>query len=266
LKKRPQPEALDEELENKTIRHSVRFREIGQLTQKDVHYTYSFHETDFPRRLHRYCLEYAFRLFADSRSEPLEVYRVFRLVPCIQDKTRMYPYFRRLVSAGTKDALELPTLPFYAIGGAGTHYPRKDEMGNPVYPSNTRLPRRVLGMFHTLGLMSASGQGSNQQNYLELCGYGGKWFDCRDVEGYLREQGVDLDGSSLFPSIHNPRVRRISQSIESQGIREGEQDCQFISGNGSPTILTSTHKCMVNANITKLNALTHFRHQGRKET
>jgi hypothetical protein len=34
--------------------------------------------------------------------------------------------------------------------------------------------------------------------YLELCGFGGQWFDCRDVEGYLREKGVDLDGPGSF--------------------------------------------------------------------
>ncbi|KAF7589550.1 hypothetical protein BBP40_004173 [Aspergillus hancockii] len=195
VKKRPRLDALSEELENKGIRRSVRFQEIGQLTQKDVHYTYSLAVT-----------------------------------PLLSgDKSKMYPYFQRLVSAGTKDALELPTLPFYAIGGAGTHYPRQDGMGNPVYPSNTRLPKRVLGVFQAIGAMTASGQGSNQQNYLELCGYGGEWFDCRDVEGYLREKGVDLDGSCLFPSIHNPRVHRISQSTESQGLSEAEQDFQLVS-------------------------------------
>jgi hypothetical protein len=41
------------------------------------------------------------------------------------------------------------------------------------------------------------------QSNLELCGYGGQWFDCRDVEGYLREKGVDLDGSGMFPIVHS---------------------------------------------------------------
>ncbi|KAE8321583.1 hypothetical protein BDV39DRAFT_197466 [Aspergillus sergii] len=191
-KKRPRHVSFSDEVEDKSNSHTD--------------YTYSFQEKDFCRRLQRYSLEYAFRLFTDARSHPLEVYRVFRLVPCIKDRKQMYPYFRRLVSAGAKDALEIPNLPLYSIGGVGTHYPKKDCLGNPIYPANTRTPKRVLGLFQPLGETSEVNQEPDNQKFLELCGYGGEWFDCRDVEGYLREQGVDLDASSLFPSVHDQRI------------------------------------------------------------
>jgi hypothetical protein len=71
-------------------------------------------------------LQYTFLLFPDSRSNPPDVYRVFRLVPCMQDRTRMFPLLRKLVTAGATDALEISNLPFYSIGGAGTHYPKKN--------------------------------------------------------------------------------------------------------------------------------------------
>ncbi|KAE8366868.1 hypothetical protein BDV27DRAFT_143244 [Aspergillus caelatus] len=206
VKKRPRHVSFSDELEDNSNGRSTRIQQIAQLHSKDIHYTYSFHEKVFRRRLQRYSLEYAFRLFTDARSHPLEVYRVFRLVPCIQDKTQMYPYFRKLVSAGAKEALEIPNLPLYSIGGVGTHYPRRDSLGNPIYPANMRTPKRVLGLFQPLGGMGEIGQEPDHQKFLELCGYGGEWFDSRDVEGYLREQGVNLDTSSLFPS-----------STESQG-------------------------------------------------
>ncbi|KAJ5104967.1 hypothetical protein NUU61_002314 [Penicillium alfredii] len=44
---------------------------------------------------------------------------------------------------------------------------------------------------------------SQLHKHLEICGFGGQWFDCRDVEGYLRERGVDIDGSALFPAVHS---------------------------------------------------------------
>ncbi|KAB8266852.1 hypothetical protein BDV30DRAFT_232120 [Aspergillus minisclerotigenes] len=150
----------------------------------DTHYTYSYQEKFFCRRLQRYSLEYAFRLFTDARSHPLEVYRVFRLVPCIQDRKQMYPYFRKLVSAGVRDALEIPNLPLYSIGGVGTHYPKKDCLGNPIYPANTRTPKRVLGLFQPLGGMGEVDQEPDHRKLLELCGYGG---ECRmlDIEQFL---------------------------------------------------------------------------------
>ncbi|KAE8407381.1 hypothetical protein BDV37DRAFT_279915 [Aspergillus pseudonomiae] len=223
VKKRSRHVSFSDELEDKSHSRSTRIQHIARLHSKDTHYTYSFQEKDFCRRLQRYSLEYAFRLFTDARSHPLEVYRVFRLVPCIQDRTQMYPYFRKLVSAGAKDALEIPNLPLYSIGGVGTHYPRKDPLGNPIYPTNTRTPKRVLGLFQPLGGMGEVGQQPDHQKFLEVCGYGGEWFDCRDVEGFLREQGVDLDASSLFPSVHDQRSSQISQSTETHG-QAGDMD------------------------------------------
>lgn len=165
--------------------------------------TYSFHETTFSRRLHRYSLEYAYRLFIDSRSDPIVTYRIFRLVPCMRDKSKMLPYFRKLVRAGVEDALEIPSLPFYCIGGAGAHYPHKDHYGRLTYPSNMRLPRRILGILPE-AITSCETGSLDPQNHLKLFGFDGEWFDCQDVQGYLEENGVILDQSSLFAEIHMP--------------------------------------------------------------
>lgn len=181
--------------------HPQATQDIERPFGTGIRYTYCFQETIFSRRLHRYCLEHAFRLFSDPRSDPTAIYRVFRLVPCIRDKAKMYPFFRRLVSGGVEDPLELSTLPFYCIGGAGTHYPINDDLGNPVYPSNMRLPRRVLGLLPMAEIINEAGPAQDSQRHLEIFGLGGQWFDCRDVEGYLRDQGVNLEGSSLFAEV-----------------------------------------------------------------
>ncbi|GAD95384.1 conserved hypothetical protein [Paecilomyces variotii No. 5] len=168
-------------------------------------YTNCFREPTFSRRLHRYCLEYAFLLFIDPRSSPPTVYRVFRLVPCIRAKEKMYPFFKALVHGNVKDRLEVTGLPFYTIGGAGTHYPLKDNLGNPIYPSQMRLPRRILCVLPTGEDMRGHNDVSSE--HLETFGLGGQWFNCTDVEGYLREQGVHFEGSSLFAEVYDTGVR-----------------------------------------------------------
>ncbi|PLB52524.1 hypothetical protein P170DRAFT_378384 [Aspergillus steynii IBT 23096] len=184
-------------------------------------YTSSHHEKTLPRHLHRLSLEHAFHLFNDPRTHPLRIYQVFRLVPCIQDRSKMDPYFRRLVSAGADEALEIPSLPFYGIGGAGAHYPARDGEGRPVYPVNSRMPRRVLGgLFVDRSASEMGGRGGErkreryagqkeEERRLQAYGLGGVWFDCRDVEGYLKEMGVRMDGG-LFPGVmqeESPRDR-----------------------------------------------------------
>lgn len=162
------------------------------------YYTYAFQEVRFARQLQRYCLEYAYRLFAEDRSDPSEVYRVFRLVPCVRDPGKTKPRFQQLLMGGRMDPLEVPGLPFYSIGGAGTHFPDVDIEGNAIYPANSRMPRRVLGLLPWPEL-------GNKTNgdHLEVYGLGGDWFDSRDVEGYLRLHGVDIN-ESLFPTLRMP--------------------------------------------------------------
>ncbi|CAP81015.1 Pc12g13880 [Penicillium rubens Wisconsin 54-1255] len=215
---------------NETNSGHQAFAERSSTCITNVPDSYSFLESSFTRRLKRSSLEHAFRIFSDMRSDPLEVFRIFRLVPCFRDRVKMYPYFRDLVTSERGSSLEIPTLPFYCIGGAGTHYATKDEKGNPIYPSKMRHPRRILG---TLPMSWSPGDPNSvyqAQSHLELCGFGGQWFDCRDVEGYLREKGVDLDGPGSFPTVHNLALSPSQSYIES-----GLLDTQCISFSETPT-------------------------------
>lgn len=194
-------------------------------------YTYCFQEAKFSRRLQRYCLEYAFRLFNDPRSHPNRIYQVFRLVPCIQNKAKMYPYFKRLVMTGSGESLEIQALPFYCIGGAGTHYPVLDDMGNPIYPPKMRLPKRLLGVLPVVTSASDVGANWDTDRLLEVCGFGGQWFDCRDVEGYLSACGVYLEESSLFPRVEG-FLERERQSV-SADILQPEQAATSSGGDSN---------------------------------
>ncbi|KAL4882996.1 hypothetical protein BJY04DRAFT_206630 [Aspergillus karnatakaensis] len=148
-------------------------------------HTYSHLESRLSRRIQRHALERAYQTFTSPHSHPHEVYRMFRLVPCIKDPSQMLPRLQQLLSGGSSDPLEVAGLPFYTLGGAGTHYPNHDDAGEPVYPEHMRKPGRILGI-----LPASTGGERDRQELLQIWGMNGEWFDCRDVEGYLREQGV----------------------------------------------------------------------------
>ena len=155
--------------------------------------SYSFLEATFARRLHRRSLEFAYHLFDDPRADPQLVYRMFRLVGCFRDREKMRPFFQRLVRSGPGQRLEIFGMPFYCIGGAGTHYPKTGEMGNPEVPLNLRLPKRILGRTPD---GSAAFEGEAYAECLSRMGYGGVWLDSYEVECYLNERG-------LFPRPHS---------------------------------------------------------------
>ncbi|OOG00298.1 hypothetical protein ASPCADRAFT_125349 [Aspergillus carbonarius ITEM 5010] len=186
-----------------THNHVNLHQPVCQTIRAHAPHSYSYLESSFTRRLKRSSLEHAFRVFTDPHSNPLEVFRIFRLVPCFRDRVKMYPYFEKLVTSSLGDSLEISALPFYSVGGAGTHYPALDEAGKPIYPPGAKIPRRILGILPMSGAYEDPPfvDHSQSQRHLELCGFGGEWFDCRDVEGYLRARGVDLDGSGVIPVV-----------------------------------------------------------------
>ncbi|KAL2824564.1 hypothetical protein BJY01DRAFT_256451, partial [Aspergillus pseudoustus] len=168
----------------------------GDQIERPLHgstqYTYSFAEHNLLRVLQRYCLEYSYRVFSDPGADPRDFYRVFRLVPCVKYREKMGKYLLCLVRSGSRQRLDIPALPFYCIGGAGTHYPRVDEGGKRVYHEKMRLPRRILATFASL--VDADVAVIDRQRLLELAGLDGTWLDVNDVVGYLEEKGV-LGGS-----------------------------------------------------------------------
>ncbi|KAF7590368.1 hypothetical protein BBP40_002920 [Aspergillus hancockii] len=202
-------------------------------------FTYSFNESTFARRLHRHCIEYAYQLFTDSRTDPQDIYRVFRLVTCIRQEDKMARYLASLVRAGPKEALEPSKVPFYCIGGAGTHYPHMQPDGKPMYPENMRLPGRVLGSMP--GSMPGSTQGvegksaDKRQELLKLYGLDGTWLDCRDVQGYLEEKGFCLDGSPcLFATPASADKENIGTTAPNQP--EGmSMDLEYENGSKPPS-------------------------------
>ncbi|KJK67429.1 hypothetical protein P875_00117200 [Aspergillus parasiticus SU-1] len=182
-------------------------RDIERPLNGSAAFTYSYNESTFARRLHRYCIEYAYQLFTDPRTDPQDIYRVFRLVSCVRQEDKMARCLSSLLSTGPKEPLERPKVPFYCIGGAGTHYPQMQPDGKPLYPENMRLPGRVLGSIPgSAQEMDNKSSSEKRQELLKLYGLDGTWLDCRDVQGYLEEKGFCLDGAPCIfatPTLEN---------------------------------------------------------------
>lgn len=193
---------------------------LNRLFPSTTIYTYSYQESDLSRRLQRFCLEHIYRWLTDSYSDPSLMSRVFGLFPCIQDMPGVRRGFRRTLQTEIGGSLEFNKIPFYKLGGAGTHYPRIGADGQPVYPENLRRPgkilRRMARILRRGGIqdwdedwsgdaepdlqdeIGSKERTMSDEDRLRSLDLGGEWFDCHDVQGYLEYHGVVLDGSSLW--------------------------------------------------------------------
>jgi hypothetical protein len=180
---------------------------IQKPLKASVPYTYSFQETTFARRLHRLCLERAFRVLTNPDIDPEYIKRAFRFTFTFSNRRRMLARFQELLKRKAGESLENWNVPFFHIGGAGTHFPRLDAQGRPIYPPNIFSPARAFGPL-ALPTAETPRDEATIEQMLESIGFGGVWFDSHDVEGYLRTKGMHLDGQSSFVEIDPLAIER----------------------------------------------------------
>ncbi|EXJ61814.1 hypothetical protein A1O7_02244 [Cladophialophora yegresii CBS 114405] len=173
-------------------------------------YTYSFQETTFARRLHRMCLERAFRTLTSPNIDPAYIKRVFRFTFCFSNRRRMLQRFQEMLKRRAGESLENWNVPFFHIGGAGTHFPRRDDDGNPIFPPNMVSPAKAFGPQPYVEAETPRLEASMQE-MLDNIGFGGVWFDSHDVEEYLKTKGLYLTGQSSFVEV-DPAVLSLVRS------------------------------------------------------
>ena len=192
------------------------------------YYTYSFQETSFARRLQRMTLERGFRNLTSPNVDAAYVGRAFRFTFCFSNRRRMLQRFSELLKRKAGESLENWNVPFFHIGGAGTHFPRRDAEGNAVYPPNMLPPEKAFNANYgpRAWVEVETPRRGTPQEILESIGFGGQWFDSHDVEEYLKTKGVFLDGTSSFIEI-DPSIIRMTIPSLTQGTSSTE--------NSSPT-------------------------------
>jgi len=193
-------------------------RPLKNPGQHQGSYTYSFQETTFARRLHRMCLERAFRSLTDPATDPALLHRAFRFSFCFSNRKRMLQRFQDILKRKAGESLENWNVPFLRVGGAGMHFPRRDENGNPIYPPNMVSPARIFGPRPWIEVETPRWEATTEE-MLEAIGFNGEWFDSHDVEEYLKTKGIYLDGSSSFVEIDASVVTSALASTPSHSSR-----------------------------------------------
>lgn len=175
-------------------------RPLKAPNQPQGSYTYSFQETSFARRLHRMTLERGFRNLTNPSIDPNYIKRAFRFTFCFSNRKRIIARFQEMLKRRAGESLENWAVPFFNIGGAGTHFPRQDEEGNNIYPPNMFSAAKAFGP-QLWAQPETPRTEATTQEMLEAIGFGGEWFDSHDVEEYLKTKGIFLDGHSSFVEV-----------------------------------------------------------------
>jgi hypothetical protein len=176
--------------------------QLPSLTSKSITplFTYSYDETTFARRLTRATLESGFQILSSANVRPAALNYVFRLSLPYVSLDQLRARFKMMLSRSIHEDLEFWETPFIHLGGAGTHYPRKDANGNFVAKKNTWIIRPFGPVEKKMVCLENVTDGSCKTlEDIDLRGLEGEWFDAWDVQGYLEEEwGCRLDPQSSF--------------------------------------------------------------------
>ncbi|KAI1668174.1 bZIP transcription factor [Pyrenophora tritici-repentis] len=150
--------------------------------------TYSFEERTFARRLSRTALEAGFHLLSNAKSVTPIINHIFKFSLPYMTLDQIRERFRRTILRTIDEDLDWWDSPFLHVGGAGTHYPRRDPAGNIVPIKNAWTVRQIGPLEMKVALMEHTEDGRSEElNGVDLRGYEGEWFDTHDVQGYLED-------------------------------------------------------------------------------
>ncbi|KAH8433388.1 bZIP transcription factor [Aspergillus melleus] len=137
----------------------------------------------FMERLHMACLYQAYLVLANPAVSMDRLRRPFRLLFTVMDRTRMVSFFQAALHAkvGQSRLDEWREVPFFFLGGAGSHYPRSSPKKSALelYPLRYNRWETVQDPLSRVP--------PEFQEELD-----GDWFDIQDLEGFLREKNVQL--------------------------------------------------------------------------
>ncbi|KAH7079980.1 hypothetical protein BKA63DRAFT_232196 [Paraphoma chrysanthemicola] len=162
----------------------------NSLTNKTISpiFTYSHDETTFARRLTRAALESGFHLLSTANARPSALNYVFKLSLPYLSLEEHRSRFKSMLSRSVNEDLDFWETPFIHLGGAGTHYPRKDASGNPLARKNLWTIRQIGPLEkHMVRLENVADGRWQELDDVDLSAFEGQWFDAHDVQGYLEE-------------------------------------------------------------------------------
>ncbi|RDW78860.1 bZIP transcription factor [Aspergillus mulundensis] len=142
---------------------------------------------EFIDRLHVTCCYQAYLVTANPSIPQRRIERPFRILLGLMPRAFVAEFFKDwlLARAGHKDMAHWAHIPFFRVGGAGTHYPSPANVHHP-FPAQ----RGGGAADETVNIQEdvAAFTGDLSDDEIEDV-----WFDLGDLQGYLAERGV------LFP-------------------------------------------------------------------
>ena len=163
-------------------------------------YTYSFQESTFARRLLRSSYERAYRLLMSPDANKHMICQAFRYTLCFGKTEHIKARIDQTLSRTKQDSLEQWDFPNLHVGGAGLHYPRLSMDGEATPPAtwaNSHSTRPFLRRPSTIPVRDED----FPHRVAELANVEGEWLDSNDVEQYLKDKGLHLDGHSSIAEI-----------------------------------------------------------------
>ncbi|KAM7214097.1 hypothetical protein V8F06_010536 [Rhypophila decipiens] len=175
--------------------------------------SYANQEATFGRRLQRTGIERALVLITMPNPPMKRFNRVFGFCLMLESKEAIYKRLMRGIQKTATESLNNWNFPFYNLGGAGTHTTGGDQMQQQRMGNQGTVdvmkPLNTNGGFN-IGPFDADISRVGQ-NFLdkdmrvhpgfqtaEGNTFGGEYFDCDEVEGYLHERGVVIPPAADF--------------------------------------------------------------------
>ncbi|KAF1914393.1 hypothetical protein BDU57DRAFT_454768, partial [Ampelomyces quisqualis] len=204
-------------------------RPISSISHKTMApvFTYSNDETTFARRLTRAAVETGFHALSSVDARPSALKHVFKLSLLYLTLDQLRERFKSILSRGVNEELDIWEIPFIQLGGAGTHYPRKDTNGNTLPRKNNWTVRQIEPLEKKMVRIESVEDGRWEYLHdMDLRNFEGEWFDAYDVQGYLEERwGFRVDHKSSFAEC----------MVEDDGVSEFGRH----SSDGSPSLTRS---------------------------
>lgn len=188
-------------------------------------FTYSYNEVTFARRLTRATMEVGFDYLSAPNVPPEIPKHVFKLSLPYSTLEEIRNRFKIILSRGVDEDLDWWATPFIHLGGAGTHYQRRDAQGNIIPMKNSWTVRQIGPMDKRLLRLANALNGESQDlEGVDLGGLEGEWFDAYDVQGYLEEQWhCKIDPRSSFAEclVEDENDKALDNESESRGLSSG---------------------------------------------
>lgn len=161
---------------------------------------YSYQETSFARRLLRSTLQNGIRLLTDPNASREQVLRFFRFTFTWTTRPRCLAKLKELISSTAYENLEIWTAPQRHVGNSGLHYPRVGfDMGSS--PPSDWAANAPMGPRRPGPIEMPLASSLKPEAVFEITGLGGTWLDSNDVDQYLQNRGIFLDGHSNWAEV-----------------------------------------------------------------